>query len=225
MGQHGGTPGDRTRDALRRRDPDRQPRGPDPARGARPARGRASSPARTPVAPRACCRRTRSRPRRRRSSSTTSGGRASASCARCARAATWPSSPTRGRPGSPIRASASCARRARKASPSSPCPAPSAAVAALSVSGLPTDRFLFVGFLPARTQRPAPGHRRTLAAQRETLVVYEAPTRVVAALADMVELWGDRDAFLCREATKVHEEYVRGSLERAARPPRRAARR
>ena len=42
--------------------------------------------------------------------------------------------------------------------------------------------------------------------------MYEAPTRVVAALADMVEIWGDRDAFLCREATKVHEEYVRGSL-------------
>jgi 16S rRNA (cytidine1402-2'-O)-methyltransferase len=92
-----------------------------------------------------------------------------------------------------------------------PVPGASAAVAALSVSGLPTDRFLFVGFLPART----PARRQALkdlAGRRETLVLYEAPTRVVAALADMVEIWGDRDSFLCREATKVHEEYVRGSL-------------
>ena len=92
-----------------------------------------------------------------------------------------------------------------------PVPGASAAVAALSVSGLPTDRFLFVGFLPART------HARRqalegLTPRRETLVVYEAPTRVLATLSDMIELWGDRDAFLCREATKIHEEYVRGSL-------------
>ena len=92
-----------------------------------------------------------------------------------------------------------------------PVPGASAAVAALSVSGLPTDRFLFVGFLPARS------HARRqalegLAPQRETLVVYEAPTRVVATLSDMIEIWGDRDAFLCREATKIHEEYVRGAL-------------
>ena len=98
-----------------------------------------------------------------------------------------------------------------------PVPGASAAVAALSVSGLPTD-----GFLPART------HARRqalegLAPRRETLVVYEAPTRVVATLSDMIEVWGDRDAFLCREATKIHEEYVRGSLsalrERLAQRP------
>ena len=92
-----------------------------------------------------------------------------------------------------------------------PVPGPSAAVAALSVSGLPTDRFLFVGFLPARTHARRQAIQ-DLARQRETLVLYEAPTRVVAALSDMIEIWGDRDAFLCREATKVHEEYVRGSL-------------
>ena len=88
-----------------------------------------------------------------------------------------------------------------------PVPGPSAAIAALSVSGLPTDRFLFVGFLPARS-----GARRRalaeLAPERPTLVLYESPQRVVASLADMVELLGDRDAFLCREATKRHEEYV-----------------
>ena len=94
-----------------------------------------------------------------------------------------------------------------------PVPGASAAVAALSVSGLPTDRFLFVGFLPARSRARRQG-LQDLARQRETLVLYEAPTRVVAALTDMTEIWGDREAFLCREATKVHEEYVRGSLSK-----------
>jgi len=92
-----------------------------------------------------------------------------------------------------------------------PVPGPSAAIAALSVSGLPTDRFLFVGFLPPRS-----GARRRaleeLARERPTLVLYESPVRVVDCLGDMVELLGDRDAFLCREATKLHEEYVRAPL-------------
>jgi 16S rRNA (cytidine1402-2'-O)-methyltransferase len=92
-----------------------------------------------------------------------------------------------------------------------PVPGPSAALAALSVSGLPTDRFLFVGFLPSR-----PGaRRRALVDLREvepTLVLYESPVRVLQALADMAEVLGDREAFLCREATKLHEEYVRGRL-------------
>jgi 16S rRNA (cytidine1402-2'-O)-methyltransferase len=97
-----------------------------------------------------------------------------------------------------------------------PVPGPSAAVAALSVSGLPTDRFLFVGFLPARA-----GGRRAalneLATVRETLVVYEAPTRVVATLEDMERALGDRPAFLCREATKRFEEYVRAPLSEIRR--------
>jgi 16S rRNA (cytidine1402-2'-O)-methyltransferase len=92
-----------------------------------------------------------------------------------------------------------------------PVPGPSAAVAALSVSGLPTDRFLFVGFLPAKSaaRRKA---LEDLAAVRETLVFYESPVRVVASLTDMAEVLGNREAFLCREATKLHEEYTRGSL-------------
>jgi 16S rRNA (cytidine1402-2'-O)-methyltransferase len=92
-----------------------------------------------------------------------------------------------------------------------PVPGPSAVAAALSVSGLPTDRYLFVGFLPAK----AGARRRALeelAGGRETLVVYESPQRVVASLGDMVDVLGDREAFLFREATKVHEEYVRGTL-------------
>jgi 16S rRNA (cytidine1402-2'-O)-methyltransferase len=92
-----------------------------------------------------------------------------------------------------------------------PVPGPSAVVAALSVSGLPTDRFLFVGFLPPRTG----ARRRALAEllrERPSLVFYESPVRVVDCLADMAELLGDRDAFLCREATKLHEEYLRAPL-------------
>jgi len=92
-----------------------------------------------------------------------------------------------------------------------PVPGPSAVVAALSVSGLPTDRFLFVGFLPARS-----GPRRraleALAYVRETLVFYESPVRIVPALEEMEAVLGDREAFLCREATKVHEEYRPGRL-------------
>lgn len=90
-----------------------------------------------------------------------------------------------------------------------PVPGPSAAVAALSVSGLPTDRFCFVGFLASRS-----GARRRalqqLAGARETLVLYESPVRVTALLNDLEQILGDRPAFLCREATKLHEEYRRG---------------
>ena len=92
-----------------------------------------------------------------------------------------------------------------------PVPGPSAAVAALSVSGLPTDRFLFVGFLPGRSG-PRRAALEDLAGARETLIFYESPLRVLAALEDMGRILGDRPAFLCREATKIHEEYRRGTL-------------
>lgn len=103
-------------------------------------------------------------------------------------------------------------REARAAGvPVVPVPGPSAAVAALSVSGLAAERFLFVGFLPSR----AGARRRALAelaASPEALVVFESPRRVVAALEDMQAAFGDREAFLCREATKLHEEYRPGRL-------------
>jgi 16S rRNA (cytidine1402-2'-O)-methyltransferase len=92
-----------------------------------------------------------------------------------------------------------------------PVPGPSAATAALSVSGLPSDRFLFVGFLPAR----AAARRKALealAAERPTLVLFESPLRVIESLSDMLAALGDREAFLCREATKAHEEYRRATL-------------
>jgi 16S rRNA (cytidine1402-2'-O)-methyltransferase len=114
-------------------------------------------------------------------------------------------------------------REARKhGHPVIPIPGPSAVITALSVSGLPTDRFLFVGFLPARV-----GERRRelreLASIPTTLVFYESPVRVLACLADLQDALGDREAFLCREATKIHEEYRLGPLSEirsalAARP-------
>lgn len=96
-----------------------------------------------------------------------------------------------------------------------PVPGPSAAVTALSVSGLPSDRFLFVGFLPAR----AGARRRALEELRGvpwTLVLYESPLRATATLSDLRDVLGDRDAFLCREATKLHEEYIAGRLSELA---------
>ena len=95
-------------------------------------------------------------------------------------------------------------------------PGPSAAVAALTLSGLPTDRFLFAGFLP-----PAAGKRRAalqeLAAVPATLVFYESPRRVAAMLADAARvLGGTRQAALCREITKKFEEIRRDTLESLA---------
>ncbi len=94
-------------------------------------------------------------------------------------------------------------------------PGPSAALAALSVSGLPTDRFLFAGFLPQKSAA-----RRTalaeLAAVPATLVLYESPHRAAAALADMADVLGPRPAALARELTKRFEEVRRGPLDRLA---------
>jgi 16S rRNA (cytidine1402-2'-O)-methyltransferase len=97
-----------------------------------------------------------------------------------------------------------------------PVPGASAATAALSVAGLPTDRFLFVGFLPSRSG----ARRRAIEALRdrsETIVFYESAVRLRDMLADLVSTLGDRSAFLCREATKVHEEYLRANLQDLAR--------
>lgn len=92
-----------------------------------------------------------------------------------------------------------------------PVPGPSAVIAALSVSGLPTDRFLFVGFLPARA-KPRREALAELRGRRETLVFYESPLRTLDTLADLRDAFGERPAFLCREATKMHEEYRLATL-------------
>jgi 16S rRNA (cytidine1402-2'-O)-methyltransferase len=96
-----------------------------------------------------------------------------------------------------------------------PVPGANAAIAALSVCGLPTDRFLFVGFLPARSgarQRAV----EALRARPETLVLYESPVRLRGTLDDLAAALGDRSVFFCREATKAHEEYLRTSLHALA---------
>ena len=105
-----------------------------------------------------------------------------------------------------------------------PIPGANAALSALIASGMDTDRFLYVGFLPAK-----PGARRTeletLAAGLPglTLVVYEAPHRILETLADVAAVWGDSArVVVARELTKVHEELLRGTvrevrLELAAR--------
>jgi 16S rRNA (cytidine1402-2'-O)-methyltransferase len=96
-----------------------------------------------------------------------------------------------------------------------PIPGPSALLAALSVSGLPTEEFVFVGFLPARS-----GERRRalerLRIEERTIIFYEAPHRVEECIADAVEILGDRPACLAREVTKLHEEFRRGKLSALA---------
>jgi 16S rRNA (cytidine1402-2'-O)-methyltransferase len=94
-------------------------------------------------------------------------------------------------------------------------PGPSAALAALCVAGLPTDRFYFEGFLPPR--RSARRERiNALAAIPGTLLFYEAPGRLAETLADLAFELGDRPAAVARELTKLHEEVRRGSLEALA---------
>lgn len=95
-------------------------------------------------------------------------------------------------------------------------PGPSAVVTALAVSGLPTDRFAFEGFLPRKSGERA---RRLaeLAGDRRTLVFFEGPSRLTASLSALAEAFGaDRPAAVCRELTKLHEEVRRGGLAELA---------
>ena len=96
-------------------------------------------------------------------------------------------------------------------------PGPCAAIAALTLAGLPTDRFLFLGFLPAKQQARAEAVAE-VAAIRATLVLYESGPRLSACLATLAEGLGDREAAVAREITKRFEECVTGTLtELAAR--------
>src|SRR5258707_2121644 len=95
-------------------------------------------------------------------------------------------------------------------------PGPSAVTAAVAVSGLPTDRFCFEGFVPRKAGERA---RRLagLRAERRTMVFFESPRRLAKTLADMVAAFGpDRRAAVCRELTKTHEEVRRGPLTELA---------
>jgi 16S rRNA (cytidine1402-2'-O)-methyltransferase len=103
-----------------------------------------------------------------------------------------------------------------------PIPGASAVLSGLAVAGLPTDRFLFAGFPP-----PKSGARRTffedLAGVRATLVFYEGGSRLAASLADMAQVFGDRQAVVGRELTKLYETVVRGPLSQLAADPQFAA--
>ena len=92
-----------------------------------------------------------------------------------------------------------------------PIPGPSAVIAALSVSGLPSDAFLFRGFLPHKMKK-----RRDLLNElgdiRETLIFYESPHRISETLKDVYEVLGDREIVLTRELTKIYEEILRGKV-------------
>jgi 16S rRNA (cytidine1402-2'-O)-methyltransferase len=92
-----------------------------------------------------------------------------------------------------------------------PLPGPVALIVALAASGLPTDEFFFGGFLPARAN-PRRARLEELRSVRATLAFYEAPHRIVATLKDAAEVFGNRRAVVARELTKLHEEYVRGTL-------------
>ncbi len=100
-----------------------------------------------------------------------------------------------------------------------PVPGASASLAALAMAGLPTDRFLFAGFPPAK-----PAARRTfleeLAAVRATLVLYESGPRLADSLADMAAVFGPREAAVCRELTKLYETCIRAPLPELAADPR-----
>ena len=92
-----------------------------------------------------------------------------------------------------------------------PIPGVTAATAAMSVSGLPTDSFVFIGFAP-----PKKGKRlkflTELGVEPRPLIFYESPRRILSLIKELISCMGDRDAMLAREMTKVHEEFVRGSL-------------
>lgn len=91
-------------------------------------------------------------------------------------------------------------------------PGPNAALSALIASGLPTDKFIFLGFLP-RDKKPLREELKRIKAYPETLLFYEAPHRVLKMLKEVREVLGNRQVALARELTKKYEEYTRGELD------------
>ena len=102
----------------------------------------------------------------------------------------------------------------RRDIPVVPIPGPSVVTTALVVSGLPTDRFMYLGFLPRRSN--ARRHvLESVADSNMTIITLESPHRLLAALNDILVVLGDRKIAVCRELTKVHEEVFRGSISQA----------
>lgn len=94
-----------------------------------------------------------------------------------------------------------------------PIPGASAVVAALSAAGMPTDTYVFVGFSPkkkAKRQRQL----QALTSEHRTIVFYESPKRILTFLKEIKTIMGDRYGVLCREMTKIHEEFIRGSVSK-----------
>ncbi len=92
-----------------------------------------------------------------------------------------------------------------------PIPGATAAVAALSISGLPTDSFVFEGFLPPK-QTARLKRLQELSGEKRTIIFYEAPHKIVKTIEDLLQVLGDRRAVITRELTKIHEETLRGTL-------------
>ncbi len=92
-----------------------------------------------------------------------------------------------------------------------PVPGPTAMIAALSVSGLPTDRFAFEGYLPRKTLHRR-GRIEKFKQEERTLIIYESPHRISATLRDILDICGDRYVVIAREITKIHEEITRDWL-------------
>jgi 16S rRNA (cytidine1402-2'-O)-methyltransferase len=92
-----------------------------------------------------------------------------------------------------------------------PIPGATAAIAALSISGLPTDSFVFEGFLPSK-QMARQKRLQELRQEKRTIIFYEAPHKIIRSVEDMLEVLGDRRAVVTRELTKIHEEAIRGTL-------------
>ena len=92
-----------------------------------------------------------------------------------------------------------------------PVPGPSAVASVLSASGLPTDRFVFEGFLPSKN-RERGTRLQALRDESRTLVFYEAPHRLKESLIEMRRILGDRQIVIAREVSKIHEEFLRGTI-------------
>jgi 16S rRNA (cytidine1402-2'-O)-methyltransferase len=91
-----------------------------------------------------------------------------------------------------------------------PLPGPSAAIAALAASGLPTDKFRFIGFLPPKSHARRKAFEEMLT-ESSTVIAYESPHRILDSLADMDQILGARPVVIGREITKLHEEFLRGT--------------
>jgi 16S rRNA (cytidine1402-2'-O)-methyltransferase len=92
-----------------------------------------------------------------------------------------------------------------------PIPGVSAAIAAMSVSGLPTDSFVFIGFAPKKKGKRLK-YLTELSAEPRPLIFYESPQRISSLMEEIISCIGDRNAILAREMTKLHEEFVRGTV-------------